>query len=42
MGGEPMSLFLKNRTVRCWRIPRYQKQDAPFDTNTQRSEGSPF
>jgi len=42
MGGEPMSLFLKNRTVRCWRIPSYQKQDAPFDTHTQRTEGSPF
>ena len=42
MGGEPISLFLKNRTVRCWRIPRFQKQDAPFDTHTQRTEGSPF
>mgnify|MGYP003342027297 CR=1 FL=1 len=42
MGGEPISLFLKNRTIRCWRIPRFQKQDAPFDTHTQRIEGSPF
>ena len=42
MGGEPISLFLKNRTVRCWRIPRFEKQDAPFDTHTQRTEGSPF
>jgi hypothetical protein len=42
MGGEPISMFLKNRTVRCWRIPRFQKQDAPFDTQTQRTEGSPF
>lgn len=42
MGGEPISLFLKNRTVRCWRIPRFEKQDAPFDTQTVREQGSPF
>jgi hypothetical protein len=42
MGGEPISLYLKNRTVRCWRIPKFEKQDAPFDTHTQRTEGSPF
>jgi hypothetical protein len=42
MGGEPISLFLKNRTVRCWRIPKFDKQDAPFDTHTTRTEGSPF
>jgi hypothetical protein len=42
MGGEPVSLFLKNRTVRCWRIPKFDKQDAPFDTHTTRVEGSPF
>ena len=41
MGGEPISLFLKGRTVRCWRIPRFAKQDAPFTTQTKR-EGSPF
>jgi hypothetical protein len=42
MGGEPISLFLKNRTVRCWRIPRFEKQDAPFETQTVREQGSPF
>jgi len=42
LGGEPMSLFLKGRTVRCWRIPKFDKQDAPFATHTQRTEGSPF
>ena len=42
MGGEPIPLFLKNRTARCWRIPKFEKQDAPFDTQTQRTEGSPF
>ena len=42
MGGEPISLFLKGRTIRCWRIPRFMKQDAPFETQTQRTEGSPF
>lgn len=42
MGGEPISLFLKGRTVRCWRIPRFQKQDAPFESQTKRTQGSPF
>jgi len=28
--------------VRCWRIPRFNKQDAPFETHIQRTEGSPF
>jgi hypothetical protein len=42
IGGEPISMFLKNRTVRCWRIPKFDKQDAPFDTQTQRTQGSPF
>ena len=42
MGGEPIPLFLKGRTVRCWRIPRFQKQDAPFESQTKRTQGSPF
>ncbi len=42
MGGEPISLFLKGRTVRCWRIPAFAKQDAPFTTETVRQQGSPF
>jgi hypothetical protein len=42
MGGEPISLFLKGRTVRCWRIPRFDRQDAPFETPEQRTTGSPF
>jgi hypothetical protein len=42
IGGEPISMFLKNRAVRCWRIPKFDKQDAPFDTQTQRIQGSPF
>jgi len=42
MGGEPISLFLKGRTVRCWRIPKFSKQDAPFTTQTVRQQGSPF
>jgi len=37
-----MSLFLKGRTIRCWRIPRFEKQDAPFTTQTVSTEGSPF
>jgi len=42
MNGEPMSLFLKGRATCCWRIPSFGKQDAPFETQTTRTEGSPF
>jgi len=42
IGGEPIPLFLKGRTVRCWRIPQFGKQDAPFNTQTVRDVGSPF
>ena len=42
LGGEPISLFIKNRTVRCWRIPNFNKQSAPFSTEEQRDEGIPF
>lgn len=42
LGGEPLSLFLKNRAVRCWRIPRFARQDAPFDTPEQAKPRSPF
>jgi hypothetical protein len=42
IGGEPIPLFLKGRTVRCWRIPQFGKQDAPFSTQTVRDVGSPF
>ena len=41
LGGEPMPLFLKGRTTRCWAIPRFEKQDAPFDTPVE-TKGSPF
>lgn len=41
IGGEPISLFLKNRTARCWRVPSFGSQDAPFETETKRKE-SPF
>jgi hypothetical protein len=37
-----ISLFLKNRTTRCWKIPRLERQDAPFDTPEQRAVRSPF
>lgn len=42
MGGEPVPLFLKGRAARCWSIPSFTKQDAPFQTQTTRTEGSPF
>jgi hypothetical protein len=41
MGGEPISLFLKGRATRCWRIPAFAKQDSPFETPEQRQR-SPF
>jgi hypothetical protein len=41
IGGEPISLFLKNRSTRVWRVPKFDKQDAPFETPTSNSD-SPF
>lgn len=42
LGGEPISLFLKNRAARCWKITRFNRQDAPFETPEQRTQRSPF
>jgi hypothetical protein len=43
LNGEPISLFLKGRTVRCWRIPSFGSQDAPFSTEAVRNAGgAPF
>jgi hypothetical protein len=42
IGGEPISLNIKGRTSRCWRIPRHTKQDAPFDVPKSEKQGSPF
>jgi hypothetical protein len=42
LGGEPISLFLKNRTARCWRMPLFGKQDSPFETPEQKKARSPF
>jgi len=41
LGGEPLSIFIKGRTVRCWKMPAFEKQDAPFETPEQQ-KGSPF
>jgi len=41
MGGEPISLFLKNRATRCWKLPGFVKQSSPFDTPEQKRR-SPF
>ena len=41
MGGEPAPLFLKGRSTRCWRIPRFNRQDSPFET-PEMKKGSPF
>ena len=42
MGGEPISMFIKGRTIRCWRIPSFDKQDSPFESQTKRSTEAPF
>ena len=41
MGGEPISLFLKNRSTRAWRMPVFSGQDAPFETPEMKNR-SPF
>lgn len=41
MGGEPFSLFLKGRTTRTWRLPMFDRQDAPFET-PEMKRGTPF
>jgi hypothetical protein len=41
MNGAPQSLFIKNRAVRLWRIPSFEKQDAPFNVQIEGKE-SPF
>ena len=41
MGGEPFSLFLKGRTTRTWRLPMFERQDAPFET-PEMKKGTPF
>ena len=41
VGGDPVSMYLKSRTTRVWRMPKFAKQDAPFETPTSREE-SPF
>jgi hypothetical protein len=41
MGGEPFSLFLKGRTTRTWRLPLFDRQDAPFET-PEMKKGTPF
>ena len=40
IGGEPISLFLKGRAVRAWRVPRFTRQETPFETPQQK--GAPF
>jgi hypothetical protein len=42
LGGEPISMFIKGRTIRCWRIPSFDKQDSPFESQTKRVDEAPF
>jgi hypothetical protein len=41
VGGEPISIYLKSRATRVWRMPRFTVQDSPFETPTMKQE-SPF
>lgn len=41
MGGEPISLFLKNRATRVWRVPGFVRQDSPFSTPEMKKQ-TPF
>jgi len=41
LGGEPLSLFIKGRAVRCWKLPAFEKQDSPF-SSPQQKRRSPF
>lgn len=42
LGGEPITLSLKGRATRLWRMPVFTKQNAPFDTPTAHTTGAPF
>ena len=42
LGGEPVTLSLKGRATRLWRMPVFAKQAAPFDTPTSYTSGAPF
>jgi hypothetical protein len=39
--GSPTSINIKGRTVRLWKIPAFQKQDAPFNVQIEQRE-TPF
>lgn len=41
MEGSPVSVTIKSRTVRLWRIPSFKRQDAPFHVKIESKE-SPF
>ena len=38
IGGEPISMFLKSRSTRVWRLPRFTNQDSPFETPSMKQE----
>jgi hypothetical protein len=42
LGGEPVTLSLKGRATRLWRMPVFAKQNSPFDTPTAHTTGAPF
>ena len=41
INGSPSSVTIKNRTVRLWRVPAFDRQDEPFAVKTN-DKGSPF
>ena len=42
LGGEPVSISLKGRATRLWRLPVFAKQNSPFNTPTPSDTGAPF
>jgi len=41
LGGEPTSLYLKDRTTRVWKLPQFTAQSSPFETPEMKKR-SPF
>ena len=41
MNGSPQAITIKGRTLRLWRVPAFQKQDAPFNIKIEGKE-APF
>ena len=40
--GEPVTLSLKGRSTRCWKVPQFQKQDESFSSYDADKDNIPF